>query len=60
MELHLVHYKGAYGSLAEAVKKADGLAVLGVMLEVSNSDNPALTPLVTALRNITDSGKPRN
>ncbi|XP_047496162.1 carbonic anhydrase 2-like [Penaeus chinensis] len=56
MELHLVHYKGAYGSLAEAVKKSDGLAVLGVMLEVSNSDNPALTPLVTALRNITDSG----
>lgn len=56
MELHLVHYKGAYGSLAEAVKKSDGLAVLGVMLEVSGNDNPAFTPLVSALRNITDSG----
>ncbi|KAG7162289.1 Carbonic anhydrase 15-like, partial [Homarus americanus] len=56
MELHLVHYKGAYGSLAQAINRQDGLAVLGVMLEVSKTDNPALTPLATALRNITDSG----
>lgn len=56
MELHLVHYKGSYGTLAEAVKRRDGLAVLGVMLEVSNNDNPALAPLATALRNITQSG----
>lgn len=57
MELHLVHYKGAYGTLGEAVKMRDGLAVLGVMLEVSNTDNPALSPLAAALRNITESGE---
>lgn len=56
MELHLVHYNGAYGSLAEAIKRQDGLAVLGVMLEVSETDNPALTPLTNALLNITESG----
>ncbi|XP_064118008.1 carbonic anhydrase 2-like isoform X1 [Macrobrachium nipponense] len=56
MELHMVHYKGSYGSLANAVSKGDGLAVLGVMLEVSETDNPALTPLVSTLTNITESG----
>ncbi|KAK7069987.1 Alpha-carbonic anhydrase, partial [Halocaridina rubra] len=56
MELHMVHYKASYGSLGSAVAKPDGLAVLGVMLEISGTDNPALTPLVSALRNITDSG----
>ncbi|KAG0729039.1 Carbonic anhydrase 7 [Chionoecetes opilio] len=54
MELHMVHYKGSYGTLGEAVKRRDGLAVLGVMIEVSSNDNPALAPLATALLNITD------
>ncbi|XP_071540684.1 carbonic anhydrase 2-like isoform X2 [Panulirus ornatus] len=57
MELHLVHYKGSYGSLREAVKRRDGLAVLGVLLETSKTDNPALTPLTTALMNITEAGR---
>ncbi|CAL4236642.1 unnamed protein product, partial [Meganyctiphanes norvegica] len=34
MELHLVHYKTIYGSLAEAIKYEDGLAVLGVFFNV--------------------------
>ncbi|XP_069169750.1 carbonic anhydrase 2 isoform X1 [Procambarus clarkii] len=56
MELHLVHYNAAYGTLTEAIKRQDGLAVLGVMMEVSETDNPALTPLANALLNITQSG----
>lgn len=54
MELHMVHYKASYGTLGQAVQRRDGLAVLGVMLEVSTSDNPALAPLATALVNITE------
>ncbi|KAK3883751.1 hypothetical protein Pcinc_011946, partial [Petrolisthes cinctipes] len=56
MELHLVHYKASYGSLGEAVRRRDGLAVLGVMLEVSETDNPALTPIANALKMVNDSG----
>ncbi|KAF2357411.1 Alpha carbonic anhydrase [Trinorchestia longiramus] len=52
MEMHLVHYKTEYGSIQQAVQKSDGLAVLGVMFEISQTDNPAFTPLVNALREI--------
>ena len=54
MELHLVHYKTAYGTIANAVSKPDGLAVLGVMFEISQTDNPAFTPLVNALKEISE------
>ena len=33
-ELHLVHFKEAYQTLGEAIKHGDGLAVLGVFMEV--------------------------
>ncbi|CAL4091117.1 unnamed protein product [Meganyctiphanes norvegica] len=56
LEMHIVNYKASYGNLGTAVQKPDGLAVLGVMFEVSNTDNAALTPLVNALANITDAG----
>lgn len=52
MEMHLVHYKTEYGNIGAAVKKSDGLAVLGVMFEISQTDNPAFTPLVNALKEI--------
>ncbi|XP_076065689.1 carbonic anhydrase 2-like [Oratosquilla oratoria] len=56
MELHLVHYNAKYNSLGEAVEKPDGLAVLGVLYEISSTDNPALTPLVNTLKNISEAG----
>ncbi|CAL4062774.1 unnamed protein product [Meganyctiphanes norvegica] len=56
LEMHIVNYKASYGNLGTAVQKPDGLAVLGVMYEVSDTDNAALTPLVNALANITDAG----
>ncbi|XP_047736691.1 carbonic anhydrase 14 [Hyalella azteca] len=52
MEMHMVHYKTAYGTIGKAVQQADGLAVLGVMFEISQTDNPAFTPLVKALKEI--------
>lgn len=33
-ELHLVHFNAKYGSLAQAVSKSDGLAVLGFLYHV--------------------------
>ena len=37
--MHIVNYKKSYGGLGEAVKHGDGLAVLGIMFEVGNTDN---------------------
>ena len=37
--MHLVHYNKRYGSLTEAVNYPDGLAVIGVMIEVNNRNN---------------------
>ncbi|XP_071102112.1 carbonic anhydrase 2-like [Haliotis cracherodii] len=36
-ELHMVHYKKEYGSVGAAVGKEDGLAVIGVFLEVTGA-----------------------
>ena len=35
MEVHLVHWNKKYGTVAEALKHSDGLAVIGFMYEVS-------------------------
>ena len=59
MEMHLVHYKTAYGNIGNAVKQADGLVVLGVMFEISQTDNPAFTPLVNALKEIKEPSERR-
>jgi carbonic anhydrase len=51
-EIHLVFYNTKYGSFANAVKEADGLAVLGILLkESSKSDNNAIfNPLIESLK----------
>jgi len=56
MELHFVHFKREYGTLANAIPHSDGLAVLGVMFEISENDNPALTPLLAKIASIVTSG----
>ncbi|KAK4026003.1 hypothetical protein OUZ56_015032 [Daphnia magna] len=48
-ELHLVHYNTKYGSFADATMHSDGLAVLGIFLQVGSSDNEFLQPLVDQL-----------
>jgi len=56
MEMHLLHYKKDYGDIRGALEEADGLAVLGVMFEISQTDNPAFTPLVNALEGVKEAG----
>lgn len=45
-ELHLVHWNAKYADVAEAVTKADGLAVLGFFYEVTAEDNSDLTEIL--------------
>jgi len=56
MELHLVHFKGEYNGLKEAINKKDGLAVLGVLFKISATDNPAFTPIIQTLKEIQPAG----
>ncbi|XP_045168802.1 carbonic anhydrase 1-like isoform X2 [Mercenaria mercenaria] len=53
MEMHIVSWNvGKYSSMAEAVTKPDGLAVLGILFRVSYYDNPLLEPLVQVIPSI--------
>jgi len=49
-----VHFKSEYGDLVSALPFADGLAVLGIFLELSETDNPALQPLIDAIPTIAE------
>uniref|UniRef100_A0A8C4QWL3 Carbonic anhydrase n=1 Tax=Eptatretus burgeri TaxID=7764 RepID=A0A8C4QWL3_EPTBU len=40
MELHIVHYSSRYGSMSNAVRYGDGIAVLGVFLQVGGILQP--------------------
>ena len=59
-ELHIVHYKAKYGSFAEATKHSDGLAVLAVLIELSNKDNIALQHIVQQLEQVIVDGEETN
>jgi carbonic anhydrase len=52
LELHLVHFNSKYVTIGESLKHADGLAVIGVMHEVSERDNPYLNPIIESLEHI--------
>lgn len=53
MEIHIVHYNAEkYPNASTAMKKADGLAVLGVLVEVQASDNPVFNVIVDRLEKI--------
>ncbi|KAK6192141.1 hypothetical protein SNE40_003670 [Patella caerulea] len=53
MEVHFVHYKNSLGSLGNSVSVNDGLAVLGFMFEISDSDNANYADLISKLADIT-------
>ncbi|XP_076826764.1 carbonic anhydrase 1-like [Brachyhypopomus gauderio] len=55
-ELHLVHWNTRYPSFSEAASKPDGLAVVGVFLEIGD-DNPELQKVLDALGSIQAKGK---
>ncbi|XP_054162194.1 carbonic anhydrase 14-like [Oppia nitens] len=51
--LHFVHYNQKYGSVANAINKADGLLVLGVLAQLSQTPNPNLNLLTKEVTQIT-------
>ena len=53
LEVHFVHFNSRYVTLGEAVGHEDGLAVIGVMFHVSNTDNEALAPIIEAAGKVT-------
>eukprot|EP00092_Neocalanus_flemingeri_P012021 GFUD01012958.1.p1 GENE.GFUD01012958.1~~GFUD01012958.1.p1 ORF type:complete len:713 (+),score=131.48 GFUD01012958.1:34-2139(+) len=50
LELHLVHYNSKYLTLQEAVRHKDGLAVVAILFELTDEDNPALS-VITDMTN---------
>ncbi|XP_060554275.1 carbonic anhydrase 14-like [Ruditapes philippinarum] len=58
IEMHIVNWNSdKYSSIAEAAVEPAGLAVLGILFEVTNVDNPAFTPLVNVLKHVRDPDK---
>lgn len=56
-ELHLVHWNSAkYSSAAEAISKADGLAIIGVLMKVGPA-NPNLQKVLDAVSSVKTKGK---
>ncbi|XP_028856707.1 carbonic anhydrase 4b [Denticeps clupeoides] len=56
MELHVVHIKDKFGSLADALLDPAGVAVLGFFYEESANWNGKYDSIIKALRNITGAG----
>jgi carbonic anhydrase len=52
MEMHLVHYNATYNEYGAATSVHDGLAVLGVFVQLSDEDNPALEYIVKYLNKV--------
>ncbi|XP_040849620.1 carbonic anhydrase 1 isoform X1 [Ochotona curzoniae] len=56
-ELHIVHWNSAkYANMHEAVNKADGLAIIGVLVKVGQA-NPKLQKILDALSAVKTKGK---
>lgn len=56
-ELHLVHWNSAkYSSAAEAISKADGLAIVGVLMKLGQA-NPNIQKVIDALNSVKTKGK---
>ncbi|XP_044513856.1 carbonic anhydrase 2-like [Gracilinanus agilis] len=56
-ELHLVHWNTKYESIKIALTKGDGLAVVGVFLEVGSNPLPGLEKIIDVLGKIQTKGK---
>lgn len=55
-ELHLVHWNTKYGSFGEAVDKGDGLAVIGIFLQVGETANEEFAKITDVLSAIKKKG----
>ncbi|KAI9548249.1 hypothetical protein NQZ68_010468 [Dissostichus eleginoides] len=56
MELHIVHIKEPYGSLAEAEHDMAGIALLAFLFEESPDDNPHLDSVIASLGRVKNNG----
>ncbi|XP_061596714.1 carbonic anhydrase IV c [Cololabis saira] len=56
MELHIVHIKEPYGSLAEAQHDMAGIALLAFLFEETTDDNPSLDTIIAALGRVQNNG----
>lgn len=55
LELHIVNYNhDLYKTIGEAATEKQGLAVLGVMFEMSDEDNEDMEPLIAAMEQVSD------
>jgi carbonic anhydrase len=59
-ELHIVHYAQKYGTIAEATKYKDGLAVIGILIETQARDNVAFRHIVKQFSQILEVGVEAN
>ncbi|XP_041367939.1 carbonic anhydrase 14-like [Gigantopelta aegis] len=58
LEMHVVNYNhDLYSDITEAVTRPMGLAVLGVLFEISDKENKALKPILKAIRKVKDPEK---
>ncbi|XP_069071293.1 carbonic anhydrase 15-like [Pleurodeles waltl] len=57
MELHIVHLNSKYTNIAAAKANADGLAVLGLLFKVVETDNTNYNTLVAAMKNVSLEGE---
>lgn len=57
-ELHIVHYDSdSYSSLNEAAHRPLGLAVLGILIEVGETENPAYEHILSHLHEVSHKGQ---
>ncbi|KAK0054952.1 bromodomain-containing protein [Biomphalaria pfeifferi] len=57
LEMHVVNYAEKYGTIKQAMNKPDGLAVLGVLFQLSEVDNPSFAALDEALKHVHKAGE---
>jgi len=52
LEMHIVHFSTKYDTAGDAIDKKEGLAVLGVFFEISNTDNQTMDEVVDNLQRV--------
>ncbi|XP_066499900.1 carbonic anhydrase 4b [Hoplias malabaricus] len=56
MEMHIVHIKDKYKTVAEALQDPSGVAVLGILYKDTGNNNQKYDPIIKALANVRHPG----
>ncbi|XP_006020670.1 carbonic anhydrase 3, partial [Alligator sinensis] len=56
-ELHMVHWNPKHGNFAGALKQRDGVAVVGIFLQVGNTPKPELKRILEEIDTVKTKGK---